>query len=125
SPQKLASAMNWPNDARGFHKNYHFDDPAAARHAETKLNTTRNGSPVHLMDIHMEKGMHCVDCHFSQDVHGNNRIHQEVRAATEIQCIDCHGTAEKFATLKTGGPASYTSGPNGRNLLALRTPENG
>ncbi|HEY6563120.1 MAG TPA: hypothetical protein VIY86_01365, partial [Pirellulaceae bacterium] len=24
----------------------------------------RDGVPVHLMDIHLEKGMHCVDCHF-------------------------------------------------------------
>jgi hypothetical protein len=84
----------------------------------------RDCVPVHLMDIHMEKGMHCVDCHFSQDVHGNNRLHQEVRAATEIQCIDCHGTAGEYATLRTSGPAAYTSAPNnqGRNLQALKTP---
>jgi hypothetical protein len=25
------------------------------------------GKPVHLKDIHLEKGMHCVDCHFAQD----------------------------------------------------------
>ncbi len=37
------------------------------------------GVPVHLMDIHLEKGMHCIDCHFVQDVHGNNRIQDEVR----------------------------------------------
>ena len=44
------------------------------------------------MDIHLRKGMHCVDCHFVQDMHGNGRLHGEVRAACEIQCIDCHGT---------------------------------
>ena len=27
---------------------------------------------VHLRDIHLDKGMHCADCHFSQDEHGNN-----------------------------------------------------
>ncbi|HEY3788531.1 MAG TPA: hypothetical protein VGL71_06730, partial [Urbifossiella sp.] len=127
TPEKLAAAMQWPNEARGFHQRYRYEDPNAARHAETKLNASRDGTPVHLMDIHMEKGMHCVDCHFSQDVHGNNRLHQEVRAATEIGCIDCHGTASKYATLKTSGPASYTSAPDGqgRNLLGLKTPENG
>ena len=26
---------------------------------------------VHLNDIHLEKGMHCVDCHFRQDAHGD------------------------------------------------------
>jgi len=36
--------------------------------------------------------MHCVDCHFQQDVHGDGNLYGQVRAATEIQCIDCHGT---------------------------------
>ncbi len=128
-PTKLAAGMEWPNVARTFHeKTRQFDDPAtgpkAAREAETKLDGCRSGAPVHLLDIHMEKGMHCVDCHFSQDMHGNNRLHMEVRAATEIQCIDCHGTVEKTATLRTSGPASYTSAPDGqgRNLLAMKTP---
>jgi hypothetical protein len=82
----------------------------------------RDGLPVHMLDIHMEKGMHCVDCHFSQDVHGNGRLQMEVRAAIEIQCIDCHGTADQKATLMTTGPAAYTSGAQGRNLRTLRTP---
>jgi hypothetical protein len=43
------------------------------------------------MDIHLERGMHCVDCHFVQDAHGNGKLYGEVRAAIEIQCIDCHG----------------------------------
>ncbi len=81
------------------------------------------GVPVHLMDIHLEKGMHCVDCHFVQDVHGNGRIQDEVRAGCEIQCIDCHGTVSQRATLRTTGPASYTSSQEGgRDLEALRTP---
>ncbi|MDB5306514.1 MAG: repeat protein [Gemmataceae bacterium] len=124
SAEKLTAATSWPNAAREFHQKNRFDDPRAARQAETKLDACRGGTPVHLMDIHMEKGMHCVDCHFSQDVHGNNRLHMEVRAATEIQCTDCHGTASAYTTLKTSGPASYTSAPDGkgRNLLALKTP---
>src|SRR5262249_1887570 len=41
----------------------------------------------------------------------------------EIGCVDCHGTADKRATLRTSGPAAYTSSPEGcRNLEALRTP---
>jgi hypothetical protein len=83
----------------------------------------RDGVPVHLMDIHLEKGMHCVDCHFIQDVHGNTRLQGEVRAGIEIQCIDCHGTIDQRATLRTTGPAAYTSGRSGtRNLEELRTP---
>jgi hypothetical protein len=78
------------------------------------------------MDIHMEKGMHCVDCHFVQDMHGNGRLQTEVRGATEIACIDCHGTATTYTTLRTSGPASYTSTTDpakpGRDLAAMRTP---
>jgi hypothetical protein len=80
----------------------------------------RDGAPVHLMDIHLERGMHCIDCHFVQDVHGNAKLYQEVRAAIEIQCIDCHGTVTKYATLRTTGPASAE--PKGRDLTLLRTP---
>lgn len=29
---------------------------------------------VHLKDIHLEKGMHCIDCHFEQDSHGNATV---------------------------------------------------
>jgi hypothetical protein len=83
----------------------------------------KDGVPLHLMDVHLEKGMHCIDCHFVQDAHGNTKLHQEVRAAVEIQCIDCHGTITKKATLQTTGPAAYTSSQQGgRDLSAMRTP---
>jgi hypothetical protein len=131
APERFAAAVDFPNQARKFHQNdannklYRDPDtgPGKAVAAEQKLNECRKGNPVHLLDIHMEKGMHCVDCHFSQDNHGNNRLHMEVRAAAEIQCIDCHGTTQKYATLRTSGPASYTSSPEGgRNLAAMKTP---
>ncbi|WP_199756712.1 hypothetical protein [Tautonia sociabilis] len=79
----------------------------------------RDGVPLHLMDIHMEKGMHCVDCHFLVSAHGNGKLYGEVRNAIEIQCIDCHGTAVRYATLMTSGPASPDGG---LDLKALRTP---
>jgi hypothetical protein len=76
--------------------------------------------PVHLLDIHLEKGMHCVDCHFTQDAHGNGKLYGEVRAAIEITCVDCHGTVGEYAKLRTTGPAAAE--PSGRDLNALRTP---
>lgn len=79
----------------------------------------RNGIPVHMMDVHLERGMHCIDCHFTQDVHGNTKLYGEVRAAIEIQCIDCHGTVDKKPTLRTSGPAAPAGG---RDLSTLRTP---
>ena len=61
---------------------------------------------VHLNDIHLERGMHCVDCHFRQDSHGDGNLYNEPRASIEITCEDCHGTIQKKATLFTSGPAA-------------------
>ncbi|MEI6235778.1 MAG: hypothetical protein WCT04_22210 [Planctomycetota bacterium] len=75
------------------------------------------GSAVHMQDIHQEKGMHCIDCHFSQDNHGDGKLYGEVRNAVEITCQDCHGSIrtradERFVTsdgkieLRTTGNAA-------------------
>jgi len=73
---------------------------------------------VHLTSIHLDKGFHCVDCHFAQDSHGNGHIYGEVAAAVEIDCVDCHGTADKYPTLRTSGPAAR---PGGLDMTLLRT----
>src|SRR5581483_620648 len=77
---------------------------------------------VHLQDIHLEKGMHCVDCHFNQDAHGNDKIYGDRRAAIEIACEDCHGSLTKkitkLADLKTSGFGA----PDGGNKINERTP---
>src|SRR5262249_28338088 len=75
---------------------------------------------VHLMDIHLEKGMHCVDCHFSRDAHGGgNKLYGEDADAIEIGGEDWHGTVEAPARPKTPGPAAP---PGGTDLLAGTTP---
>jgi hypothetical protein len=79
----------------------------------------RPGIPVHLKDIHLEKGMHCVDCHFAQDVHGSGKLYGQFADAIEISCIDCHGTIDARASLRTSGPAAV---PGGRYLQGERTP---
>ncbi len=72
------------------------------------------GQPVHLKDVHAERGMHCVDCHFEQDVHGDTHLYSEYQAAIQIQCQDCHGTATELATLRFSGPAAKDDGGSGR-----------
>jgi hypothetical protein len=57
-------------------------------------------------DIHQRLGMHCADCHVSTDVHGNGNLYNEPRAAIQLDCIDCHGTIDKPATLLASGPAA-------------------
>ena len=81
---------------------------------------TNPGKTVHMMSIHAEKGMQCVDCHYSQDSHGDGFIHGEVASAVEIGCKDCHGTASKLPNLYTSGPAAR---PGGTDLTVLRNPD--
>lgn len=73
---------------------------------------------VHLADIHVDKGLQCMDCHFSQDGHGDGKLYGEVAQQVEIQCQDCHGTIKEKATLRTSGPAAP---PGGRDLSLMRT----
>jgi len=75
---------------------------------------------VHMKSIHAEVGMHCVDCHFQQDNHGNGHLYGEVAAAVEIQCVDCHGTADEYPDLQTSGPASTTGSTD---MSLLRNPD--
>ncbi|HLL70609.1 MAG TPA: hypothetical protein VK363_04200 [Pyrinomonadaceae bacterium] len=89
----------------------------------------KSGQPVHLKDIHLEKGMHCADCHFRQDTHGTGILYNEPRAAIEIGCTDCHGTIREKAKLFTTGPAAgqgieggkLVDKERGRNLRAPRS----
>ena len=75
---------------------------------------------VHLASTHVDVGMQCVDCHYSQDNHGNGHIYGEVAAAVEIGCKDCHGTVSSYPNAYTSGPAALNGGVD---LMALRTPD--
>ena len=74
---------------------------------------------VQLRDIHLEKGMHCTDCHFAQDNHGDGNLYGETRNAVEIDCVDCHGAISHKATLRTSAAAAPVGGTD---LSLLRTP---
>ena len=60
--------------------------------------------------------MQCADCHFDVDVHGNGLLYGEPRAATTIECIDCHGTITKRPTLITSGNGGIWTGTNIANV---------
>ncbi|MEY3338881.1 MAG: hypothetical protein RL245_1873 [Pseudomonadota bacterium] len=75
---------------------------------------------VQMSSIHVDVGMHCVDCHFTQDSHGNGYLHGSVAAAVEIDCKDCHGTTASVANLRTSGPAAPKSGTK---LGLIRNPD--
>jgi hypothetical protein len=117
------AAVRVPERVKEVYRDADRKTRAQVRAEEAAVAHGRDGLPVHLLDVHMERGMHCVDCHFIQDMHGNTKLYGEVRAAIEIGCVDCHGTVDRIATLRTSGPASDTSSPEGgRDLRTLRTP---
>ena len=84
-----------------------FDDPE------------RFAKAVHLTDAHLDAGMHCADCHFSQDSHGDGHLHGEYGNAIEIECQDCHGSLAERTDLRTSGPAAP---PGGTDLSLAYTP---
>ncbi|MFQ5481641.1 MAG: hypothetical protein ACE5ER_02685, partial [Nitrospinaceae bacterium] len=65
---------------------------------------------VRMQDVHVDKGMHCVDCHFSQDSHGDGKMYGAYKDALEIQCVDCHGDVDHLAALAPSGPAATGRG---------------
>ena len=100
-------------------------EPTAAKMAQAVAYQWRRpgdhpprGVPVHMKDIHLEKGMHCVDCHFQQDVHGDGNLYGETRNAVMVDCADCHGTAERVsAILRYKDPSQRTSGEQADDAL--------
>ncbi len=132
-PSERQAAVDMPLRSREVHRNRDEKSLESILELEESLRRDQNGLPVHLLDIHLEKGMHCVDCHFAQDVHGNTKLYGEVRAAIEIRCEDCHGSVKQRAIEVVNGiPKMHTTGPAaeenplrntvGRDLTSMRTP---
>ncbi len=56
---------------------------------------------IHLKaDIHYEKGMSCIDCHPSVELHGDGNLYGRMGYEVGVRCETCHGTLEKYGTLK-------------------------
>jgi len=59
-------------------------------------------------DIHHEKGLGCVDCHGSFDVHGGDaatagtEISSRMEQQVAIRCESCHGSVDAYAASKNG-----------------------
>ena len=94
------------------------DGKPVADNDPEKFNPANPRKAVHLTSVHLDAGMHCADCHFAQDSHGNGHLYGEVAAAIEIECVDCHGSASRYPSLFTSGPAAR---PGGTDMSLLRT----
>lgn len=60
---------------------------------------TTNGRDETPPDVHFSAGMHCIDCHRSNDVHGDGHIYSDTQVPVAIECENCHGTIDEESTL--------------------------
>jgi hypothetical protein len=76
-----------------------FYSTAKAKEMDTCLKCHgKEGLVFHLckqegnLDVHMAKGMICVDCHKDEDVHGDGNVYKSMRepGAIKASCENCH-----------------------------------
>ena len=53
-----------------------------------------SGNQSQFGDLHHFRGMDCIDCHTSIDLHGDGNIYTTMHRAVEVACADCHGTKQ-------------------------------
>jgi hypothetical protein len=80
-----------------------------------------NGA-VRLNDIHLERGLNCVDCHMQNDVHGDGNSYTRNWDSLQVECEDCHGTNDTPASLVFSGPNGGDSMESARYTTAFGTP---
>jgi hypothetical protein len=66
-----------------------FSIPFPQRNREGRLAFPGGGQPR--MDVHLERGMECIDCHTQSDIMGDGNIYSRQFQAVEIRCETCHG----------------------------------
>jgi hypothetical protein len=52
-------------------------------------------------DIHYRKGISCIDCHDTIDLHGDGNIYSHQEYQVGIRCETCHGSWDKTPTFRT------------------------
>lgn len=60
-------------------------------------------------DVHFEKGLDCIDCHFEREMHGDGHLYSDTQVFVGIECEDCHGTIDSRSTLKLGDGTAMTN----------------
>jgi hypothetical protein len=72
-----------------------FGSPYAANGKKQPKLHSKRYIAMH-QDIHYQKGMMCLDCHTSIDVHGDGFLFGANLSQVQIECADCHGTPRRF-----------------------------
>jgi len=60
-------------------------------------------------DVHYEKGLSCIDCHTSRELHGNGTLYSTMKEEVVIRCENCHGTPYEAASLKDSSGKPLTN----------------
>lgn len=47
-------------------------------------------------EVHIDRGIECIDCHTSIDMHGDGNIYYSLQFQVETRCSDCHGTRNLY-----------------------------
>lgn len=72
-------------------------------------------------DVHYQAGLDCIDCHSSDDLHGDGNIYAKMEDQVAIRCETCHGTPEKFASLKDErGESLYHVSKRGGDVILIQ-----
>jgi hypothetical protein len=73
-------------------------------------------------DVHHQRGMSCIDCHTSSDLHGDGNIYSKKEQAVEIRCSTCHGEVDKAPSGKTawGNPLPNLATEGGQLVLTAK-----
>lgn len=63
-------------------------------------------------DIHFEIGMHCIDCHTEEEMHGNGHIYADTQCIVTTECTDCHGSIRQVAQIVPSRPELFAEDGN-------------
>lgn len=76
----------------------------------------------HVPDIHYQKGMHCIDCHTSKEIHGDGNIYTRKWQQVRIRCDSCHGSPDSKPTMANidGEKLPNLKEKNGKYILTSK-----
>ncbi len=89
--------------AQGLCLQCHKSLALSSHGSPTKLNKTPAvpwpGRGLIKTDVHLARGMECIDCHTQFDIMGDGNIYSRQYQAVEIRCETCHGDSESLPTV--------------------------
>jgi hypothetical protein len=106
-----------PQARRNTHNDTRLFDPALGNNTFNGRNANQylefedydgDGRDDTPPDIHHEKGLGCIDCHGSYDIHGGDattagtELSSRMEQQVAIRCENCHGTVDAYAATVNG-----------------------